>query len=258
VKVFKSISVYKQKAKFARSIDSFANNDYQDTYQNQTNELNSNLNVNIIYNNSNYNNSSIKENFEDLKLFDNCITNNINKNLIEDCNKNTNNNITYPNKYTNNINNSINNNKTSLINNSILNNKLIEEKNFESFQIGKKLKILKNFDDIDNKIKFGYISVVPKSSLLHVNENKFLSYKEMKNEMKLKEQEMHYKLRESSLRNIQNPTPFQNFEITKNILREKIKFKKCIYSCHNTLMNNVVNAEDCVEGTFHKYFFFSN
>jgi hypothetical protein len=77
----------------------------------------------------------------------------------------------------------------------------------------------------------------------------------MKNEMKRKEQERHYKLRESSLRNIQNPTPFQNFEITKNILREKIKFKKCIYSYHKTLMNNVVDAGDCVEGTFDKYFF---
>lgn len=134
------------------------------------------------------------------------------------------------------------------MNNSILNNKLVEEKKFESYQIRKKLKILKNFDDIDEKIKFGYISVVPKSSLLHINENKFLSYKEIKKEMQRKELERHQKLRESSIRSIQNPTPFQNFEITKNILREKIKFKKDIYANHKSLLKSIIDATDSVKG----------
>lgn len=248
-------SVYKQKAKFARSIDSLANTDYQDTYHNLSNELNNNSNSN--YNNNN-NNSSINENYEDLKLFENCSVNNKNKNLSELYYAHNNVNINDNNKLSNNTlinkpNNIINaKNKSSFMNNSILNRKLIEEKkNFENQQIGSKLKKLRNFDDIDEKIRFGYISVIPKTSLLYVNENKFLSYKEIKKEIKRKELEKHQKLRESSLRSNLNPTPFQHFEITKNVLREKIKFKKDILNAnHKSLLKNTIDGSDSGTGLF--------
>jgi len=128
----------------------------------------------------------------------------------------------------------------------VLNSKLIEEKNFESFQIGKKLKILQNFADIDDKIRFGYINVVPKSSLLHVNENKFLSYREIKKDIHKKVKERNIKLKEANIKSMQNLTPFQSFELTRNLLREKIRFKKDIYSNQKSLLNNIIDGTDII------------
>lgn len=133
-----------------------------------------------------------------------------------------------------------------MINHSVLNSKLIEEKNFESFQIGKKLKILQNFADIDDKIRFGYINVVPKSSLLHVNENKFLSYREIKKDIHKKVKERNIKLKEANIKSMQNLTPFQSFELTRNLLREKIRFKKDIYSNQKSLLNNIIDGTDII------------
>jgi len=221
--------------------------------------------LNTNYNNyNNVNQSSlINENFEDLKLFENCGRSSNKKNLIETSKTNNNyntyinhskNNSKYANtknSYNNNNNeNSVIKQKPSFMDNTILNKKLAEERNFENTQIGKMLKKLQNFDDIDEKIKFGYISVVPKTSLLYVNENKFLSYKELKKDFNRKEKIKHLKLQESSLRSINNPTPFQNFETSKNILREKIKFQKDIYAYQKTLMNDVIDAGENKQGIF--------
>jgi len=183
---------------------------------------------------------SVNEHEEELKLFENCsVRKNNNYNNI------TNN---LSNIYYNNLNNNNNNinNKTSFINNSILNNKIIEDKNFDNLQIGKKLRILRNFVDVDEKIKFGYIKVVPKGSLLHVNENKLLSYNEIKKDIKKKEAERNQKLKESSIRNIKNLTPFQSLEITKNILKEKIRFKKDIYYNQKNLLKNIVDGTEII------------
>jgi len=125
-----------------------------------------------------------------------------------------------------------------------LDNKIFEDKNFESLQIKKKLKILRNFVDIDEKIKFGYLSVIPKSSLLHINENKFLSFQEIKKEMKKKELERNQKFKGSISRNYKNLTPFQNFELTKNILKEKIKFKKDNNCNQKSILRNIFEGTE--------------
>ena len=73
--------------------------------------------------------------------------------------------------------------------------------------------ILTEFNEIDNKIKFGNIDIIPKTSLLYVNENKFLSFKQLNEELVQKENLINIKIKNFSLENMKNLTPFQHVEI---------------------------------------------
>lgn len=171
-------------------------------------------------------------NDEELKLIDNCLFR-IKPNNVND---------------KNNINSIYNmekseNNKASIINNSFL-NKIFKNKNPGDSSKPSNLKILQNFSHIDEKIRLGYINVVPKSSLLYINEEKFLSYKEIKKELEKKELDSTKKLKSSCCKSLKNMTPFQNFELTKNLLKEKIKFKKDINYYQQMLFRDTIDKEN--------------
>ncbi len=121
-------------------------------------------------------------------------------------------------------------------------NSLIKKSYFSAnFPMGKKMKILKRLEDIDDKIKFGLINVVPKKSLLNINENKFLKYKDIEKDIKKREKEIKLNLQKSTNKTLKNLTTFQKNEIDKIILKEKIKFKKDIYVNHENLLKNIID-----------------
>lgn len=103
------------------------------------------------------------------------------------------------------------------------------------------MKILQNLEDIDDKIKFGFINVVPKKSLLNINENRFLNYRDIERDVKKREKEIKSNLQKSTNKNLKNLTSFQKNELDKIILKEKIKFKKDIYHNQENLLKNIID-----------------
>ena len=126
-----------------------------------------------------------------------------------------------------------------------LSSSLLKKSYFSSgLPLGKKLKILQNLEDIDDKIKFGCINVVPKNSLLKVNENKFLNYKDIEKEVKKREKEVKSNLQKATDKNSRNLTSFQKNELNKVILKEKIQFKKDIYHNQENLLKNIIDEDN--------------
>ena len=173
-------------------------------------EINSNLNTKILYS---VKNSSIKDrNTNDISL-----------------------------RYLNDLNTENLNSSNFDISNNITNS-LIKRSYFSgNLPMGKKMKILKRLESIDDKIKFGLINVVPKKSLLNINENKFLKYKDIEKDIKKREKEIKLNLQKSTNKTLKNLTSFQKNEIDRIILKEKIKFKKDIYVNHENLLKNIID-----------------
>jgi hypothetical protein len=146
----------------------------------------------------------------------------------------------FSNKNKNNDNNNNNNNNNYNYIDNFIDNKDYNTTN----QIGKKLKILKNLDDIENKIKFGLIKVVPEKSFLNINENKYLNYKDIKNEVKKKEKEIKSNLQKSIDRNQRYLTSFQKNELDRIYLKEKIKNKKENINIQENLLKSFMKIED--------------
>lgn len=137
-----------------------------------------------------------------------------------------------------------------------ISNSLLKKSYFSgNFQIGKKLKILQNLEDIDDKIKFGFINVVPKKSLLNINENKFLNYRDIEKDVKKREKEVKSNLQRANNKNLKNLTSFQKNELDKIILKEKIKFKKDIYLNQENLLKNIIDQNEDNEITKQSKFF---
>lgn len=107
-----------------------------------------------------------------------------------------------------------------------------------NFSLGKKLKILKNLESMDDKIKYGLINVIPKESLLNINENNF---KNVRKQIKIKEQEIKSNLQNSkNKKNINQLTSFQKNELDKILHKEKIKLKKDIFHNHDSLLKCLI------------------
>ena len=79
--------------------------------------------------------------------------------------------------------------------------------------------------------------MVPKTSLLRLDENMFLSYNEIQKEFKKKELECHKKCIVALTKNSLNLTPYQYNDILKNKHKEKFRSK------NNNLFNQPKNEQ---------------
>jgi len=86
--------------------------------------------------------------------------------------------------------------------------------------------------------------VVPKTSLLRVDENKFLSFREIQKQIKKKETECYKKsMKVLTSSSCQSLTPFQYNEILKHIQKDKIKSNKEKVLLKEESEQNVASSE---------------